>query len=472
VGLASCRGLAYCAGIVITNITIDNFKSLKGVDISLPNLAYFCGPNASGKTNFAEAFDFLSNTFRNGLSYAVAEKGGFYNICFRKQRRARGAISFRLKGGAHDPRNRSAGLDYDISFSLRTRGETIRSDFYVDYERYQFDFRDLGQPPFSLTIARENDRYKTSLNEPGGASQEARRLLPWLDSADQLFNDLIKSSPNELIYGGPLLALLGTFPAVREPRGIRVFRISTRIARQAGTPSVLGELGKHGDNLPSALDHMMLEDRAAFDRLQQWVRDVIPGLSSVITDYTETKQMGLFVQERGFSNAWYAEDLSDGTLMSIALFLALLDSRYNCVVIEEPENSLHPWILRQFLEACREMAAQKQILITTQSPLVVATASPESLFLAERNDGVTRILGAMEREPALPEIISRQFLDLGEYWLSGGLGAVPEPPGGSRMLCLQEMVPDVDWVCCRRPHRVLLPATHARETWAFCAGPP
>ncbi len=82
----------------------------------------------------------------------------------------------------------------------------------------------------------------------------------------------------------------------------------------------------------------------------RWVKDVVPDLEYLRTDYTQTRQMGLFMQERGFGSQWYAEELSDGTLMSIALFLAILDSRYSCVFIEEPENSLHPWILRTFLE--------------------------------------------------------------------------------------------------------------------------
>jgi hypothetical protein len=58
--------------------------------------------------------------------------------------------------------------------------------------------------------------------------------------------------------------------------------------------------------------------------------------------------------------------------------------------------------------------------------LVVATARPENLFLVEKSFGRTQIIPAIEREPLLPEIIRKDFLNLGDYWLSGGLGAVPE----------------------------------------------
>jgi len=118
---------------MITEFHIENFRSLKHVAFGGLPLSFFCGPNGSGKTNLAEALDFLSKTFNNGLSYAVAEKGGFYNICFRKERRSKGAIVFRVRGSetgkGRYPANRK--LDYEIEFSLRTKGEAIRSDFYM-----------------------------------------------------------------------------------------------------------------------------------------------------------------------------------------------------------------------------------------------------------------------------------------------------------------------------------------------------
>src|SRR4051812_9113336 len=78
---------------MITNLKIDNFKSLKEIEIGFKNLNFIVGPNASGKSNLADALDFLSHAINENLAYAVAEKGGFYNICHRRQRRAKGAIS-------------------------------------------------------------------------------------------------------------------------------------------------------------------------------------------------------------------------------------------------------------------------------------------------------------------------------------------------------------------------------------------
>jgi predicted ATPase len=413
---------------MITEFHIENFRSLKDVTFECLPLSFFCGPNGSGKTNLAEALDFLSKTFNNGLSYAVAEKGGFYNICFRRERRTKGAIAFRVRGselgGGRYPTGRK--LDYEIEFSLRTKGEAIRSDFYVESERYAFNFDENGPDSWRIEFRRQGQKYLAIL--PETIPESATQFFPWLKSIDNIFEELIKPDDRELLYPTHLAGFFAFIPAILQPQHLRVFRLSPRFASVAGAPSVSGELGKYGENLPSALDYLYVHDRRAFEKLQHWVKDVVPDLEYLKTDYTQTRQMGLFMQEKGFGSQWYAEELSDGTLMSIALFLAILDSRYSCVFIEEPENSLHPWILRTFLECCREESQRKQVLITTQSPIVVATAEPRNLFLVERKEGKTDVQTAAQREPMIHSIINQRLLDLGEYWLSGGLKAVPGPP--------------------------------------------
>ena len=407
---------------MIKRLRIENFRSLKNVDITLPPVSYMCGPNASGKTNLSEALDFVAQVFQRGLPYAVAEKGGFYNMCFRRERRSRGAISFNLQGQIT---GKSVTVDVDVSFSLQTRAQTIRSDFYVETESYNFVLRSKNGTGF-LKISRSGDHYEcdTSKSFPKDIGEE----YPMLGFARQFFKEeQFPAEERTLLYSAPQQPFFPLGEEIQELASLRVFRINPRTARQSGIPSVLGELGKFGENLPAVLDVLAIDEPDIFSHLEDLMKEVIPGLASLRTRYTASRQMGLFLQEEGFGNPWDAEELSDGTLMSMALFVALLDPRYNCVVIEEPENSLHPWILRKFLNCCREEAGSKQILLTTQSPLVVATAGPENLFLVERHDGMTEIVRAVDRESVLPEMLQRQFLDLGQYWMSGALGAIPIP---------------------------------------------
>src|SRR5215475_13356394 len=121
---------------MFTEIDIENFKSLHDVTIPFRRLSYFCGPNASGKSNFAEALDFISNVFRNGLQHAVAEKGGFYYMCFRRMRRTKGAIGFRISG--EERLTKQVSVQYETKFSFKTRTESIRSQYLVHTEEYSF----------------------------------------------------------------------------------------------------------------------------------------------------------------------------------------------------------------------------------------------------------------------------------------------------------------------------------------------
>lgn len=417
---------------MITRIQIDNFKSIKGLDVRLGLLNYVVGPNASGKSNLAEALDFVSHAVREDLAYAVAEKGGFFNICHRRLRRARGAITFHVEGAFERP---EVQCNFDLFFQIRTKTEEIRSDFFVASERFTIEFRRKEHPNelfLKMEFKREDKAYHFDIFIPNTPTEDTPRFLKNVirrtESLKGFFPDAVEPLPQQLLISGFLKEYFPLNLVVRELQGLRVFQLNPRLARQPAAPSIHGDLGRRGENLASALDRLRSDDPKSFVQLRNWLRDVVPTFANLLTDYTETRQLGLFFEEEGFSSKWFAEDVSDGTIMSVALFFTLLDKRHKNIVIEEPETSLHPWILRKFLERCREQSRRCQIIITTHSPLAIATARPDELFLIERTDGVTNLRKATDVESDLNKIIKPAILDLGQYWLSGGLGAVPTLP--------------------------------------------
>ncbi|MGA8222520.1 MAG: AAA family ATPase [Candidatus Acidiferrales bacterium] len=418
---------------MIREISVSNFKSLKNVTMRLSPLSIFCGPNASGKSNLVEALDFLSQVFRNGLQYGVSEKGGFYNICFRRIRRTKGAIAFRVIADTRTSKTRNRVLTLEVNFSIKARSEAIRAEFVVEREEYRFNLEDReSRTTIGFLNIQRTDKGYIADSWPAD-DKRFDELFGFKTKAalDELLADLFEPFPQQLLFTSLSRIPFGFFHriarVVRELEGLHVFQINPRTARQAGVPSVTRGLGKHGENLPIAVDHF-LSRRNLGNRLLSWMQDVVPALSSLEAGYTETKQIGLFLHEKGFGAPWYADDLSDGTIMSLALFICLLEPRHRTVVIEEPENCLHPWILKRFLDRCREVSTERQIVITTHSPLVVAAAKPDELYLIERRSGETSVTPALERDQTIPQLIRKDFLDLGDYWMSGSLGAVPEPP--------------------------------------------
>jgi predicted ATPase len=308
---------------MLREIHISNFKSLKNVSVPLKRLSFFCGPNASGKSNLADALDFLSHVFRNGIQHAVAQKGGFYNICFRRIRRAKGPIRFRILG---ERTYRGQLFEFEINFSFRARTEAIRSDFLIEAESYVLRMKGDGATRQTgwIEISRQDRTYiaRQSDGAEGLFESGMSRVFGSLPALNKILAGIYRPRPQQLLLG-PLIEGVGfnyfrLFKRVLlELEGLRVFQISPRTARQAGVPSVTKGMGLHGENLAVAVASF-LENKRLAPRLLAWMQDVVPELSNLQTGYTETKQIGLFLQERGFGSPWYAEDLSDGTIMALA----------------------------------------------------------------------------------------------------------------------------------------------------------
>ena len=67
----------------LTEVHIENFLSLRDVDLELRPLNVLVGPNGAGKTNLLKAFQFLGEIARQELLPAVQSVGGYDNLFYR-----------------------------------------------------------------------------------------------------------------------------------------------------------------------------------------------------------------------------------------------------------------------------------------------------------------------------------------------------------------------------------------------------
>jgi predicted ATP-binding protein involved in virulence len=107
------------------------------------------------------------------------------------------------------------------------------------------------------------------------------------------------------------------------------------------------------------------------------------------------------------------------------MFTALYDRRSPMLVVEEPENSVHPWILRQFIDFCRD-APDKQILLTSHSPVLLNYVDPGIVRLIALSDGKSEVFRLIDMSPELGAAIISGGLSLFDFYDSGVLPqAVP-----------------------------------------------
>ncbi len=89
------------------------------------------------------------------------------------------------------------------------------------------------------------------------------------------------------------------------------------------------------------------------------------------------------------------QSMGDGVRSTVGMAIAAADSVDKILLVEEPENSLHPDSLKALLEFLAERSRENQVIIATHSPLVVN-------YLASRDGSVVYFVGPRNDPNDLP----------------------------------------------------------------------
>jgi hypothetical protein len=118
--------------------------------------------------------------------------------------------------------------------------------------------------------------------------------------------------------------------------------------------------------------------------------------------------------------------MSDGILRVLAIATLLyVDNPPSVVMFEEPENGIHPQLLRVVVQMLRELTLRKlvpspQVIFTTHSPYVLDEfyEKPKEVFLMDRAERGSAVfeLRTSDELPLVKELFSKS---LGEAWFSG-----------------------------------------------------
>jgi predicted ATPase len=117
-----------------------------------------------------------------------------------------------------------------------------------------------------------------------------------------------------------------------------------------------------------------------------------------------------------------ANQLSDGTLRFICLATALLQpERPATMLFDEPELGLHPYALTLLGALFKQAGRTAQVIISTQSALLLNEFEPEDVIVVERRQGESTFRRLAPA--ALSEWL--QEYSLGELWQKNVLGGRP-----------------------------------------------
>lgn len=432
----------------IQHVEFGAFKSLYDVSCDLGEFTVITGPNGAGKSNFAEALNFLGEVYQHGLELAVSRAGGYENIAHRRARRAKQSIRLKVESTLDSsdlidaisiPRRSSkerrekaseyAGMRFAHSFSLRATGQSVTADFEIIEESISirsntgimlcevYRTKDHEKPEVELDPALSSDPFLIELFDPFNDEGFIAFLI-----GDRV-NKRMRASLRTVVSYASIFSY-----AFRRLQGIRVFQLSPQACRQPGVPTPNASLDRFGQNLPAAADHLRRNDIESWERVQEAMRSILPDIVSIEITYTEDRRLTLQFRERGVGRAWNTNEVSDGTVQALALLTALYDHRTPVLIVEEPENSVHPWILRQFVDRCRA-ADRKQVIFTSHSPVLLNYVDPQDVQLMWRVDGRSHIAALAGMDESVLQLWGAGELSLFDLYDSGLIAQAV--PGGS-----------------------------------------
>ncbi len=174
-------------------------------------------------------------------------------------------------------------------------------------------------------------------------------------------------------------------------------------------------LKERGTGLAAVYDALLARKRKAFDAIEADVIRFFPQVESLALSSVSSSEKELAVQLRGRDVPIGAADLSEGLLYFLA-FKALphLD-RTPLILVEEPENGLHPARIAEVVAVLREISKTTQVVMATHSPLVVNELEGNEVSVITRDDEGTHAT-LLSETPRYKERAS--VYKNGEIWLA------------------------------------------------------
>lgn len=125
------------------------------------------------------------------------------------------------------------------------------------------------------------------------------------------------------------------------------------------------------------------------------------------------------------SEAYFgASALSDGTLRFIVLatlFLQPEDFKPSVILVDEPELGLHPYAITMLASLIKQASIRTQVILSTQSPLLLDHFDPSDVLVADRVDGGTHFT---RLDPAALGDWQAEY-SLGQLWEKNEFGGRP-----------------------------------------------
>ncbi|EPX58790.1 SMC domain protein [Cystobacter fuscus DSM 2262] len=380
-------------------VSLSNYRSIEKADVVLAPFTVLVGANGSGKSNFADAL-LLATEISFDAEAAIKRRGGIASI-------------------------RRWGIPNTEETSVTIR----RADSRLDLDR-EFVEQFFSLLPDSGTEWRFGSEWIFSTK--GGRGQLLVR-------EDEDLEELVPRFGEERIGSG-WMSLDGFVPTTSislfarqskpltpSPSASRRLQLDLSKMRAPHLVSSSTELEEDGSNLAGVLRRLKAEGGVAFEGVLLAMRRLVPELVDLSVSEAGQFLFVEFVQRQSGGDARFGiREMSDGALRALGIIVAARTMPPGrCLIIEEPEVSVHPAAAAVLYEVLKEASARGAVLVTTHSPEFLDAARDEEILVCRYRDGLTRI-GPLAN--AQREVLNEGLFSLSELIRSEPLRIEGEPP--------------------------------------------
>lgn len=404
----------------ILGIAIKNYGVLKDIKMGkllsdqsgkpLSNMVAIIGESGNGKSTLADAFGFISDCLTSDVETACDSnnRGGYDQLVSQS---ADDPIHFEIY---YRENQNSAPITYELTI---TKGKNDRP--YVAEERLRQ--RRPGQKngrPLSFLYLKKGVGYVYE-GLDGGQADDGETVG---DKTDIELSEIRKLG----------IVTIGAMKKYERVERFLTFLRSWYLcyftpdkARQIQSAAPTPYLDRYGSNLNNVAQYMYRENPNDFKRILADIQTKLPSITKIEPLKLANGQMVLEFWQKGFSEPFFSQRMSDGTLKLFAYYLLLHErNARQLVFIEEPENGLyHQYLSDLALQMAKNVGTgyMKQLFVTTHSPFFVNALSPEQVWVLEKNESGFSVAKCAAEYEFVSDLVE-SGAPMGDLWYSKYFG--------------------------------------------------
>lgn len=327
----------------LDKLTIRGFKSIRELDgFELKNLNVFVGANGAGKSNLISFFRMLNAIIDGNLDEYVRDSGGIGDLLF-------------------NGRKVTKQMEFETRFGVRG---------------YRFTIDPGAGEGFALKDEARYYQHGTTGWWELGSSVDNRSLL--VKEA--------KGDSSDSKFSKPVFNAISSWK-------IYHFHDTSATApmRHAEIVEDHEALRSDAANIAPYLLWLHENAKGSYREILDTCRLVTPYLDDFLLrpqKYGPKTKVALSWTTKGSDYPMQPYQLSDGSIRFICLATALLQpDPPSTLIIDEPELGLHPEAIRILAELIQSASKRTQLIIATQSPLLLDQFAVEDVVVVNRKGG-------------------------------------------------------------------------------------